>query len=368
MRATQHAVDTVPALVLVFASVRYNLEQLIGGVQEVVGDALLVGCTTAGEIGADGPICGGCSIMALYGMETRYSVAVAEKASEDLREAGASVARQVRMCISEEVPYQYRAFMILVDSLSGDQREVVRGAYEELGAEIPLVGGAAGDDYRVNRTYQFYDGRVLTDSVIGVLISSHNPIGIGVEHGWKEGSRPYTVTRAFRNVIYELDGEPALEVYKREVGTDLSSMDQAEFIQRVLLNPLGIPQLYGEHHMRHIIARTEDGGMVTFAEIARNTIVHIMRGELGGVLQASRRSCIQAAEQLQGRSPCAVLAFSCASRKVFLGDEAGREIEILHETLGRDTPLAGFYTYGEIARVWGVIGFHNETLTVLALS
>lgn len=370
-RATDHAPGVLPGLVVLFASVNHDLERLLAGAREVVGEVPLVGCSGAGEIGAGGPIFGGCSLMALYGGDHSFSVAVAEGASENLREAGASVARgAIREAnLSEEYPH--RAFLMLTDALSGDQREIISGAYEVLGAEVPLVGGSAGDDLKARRTYQFCGDRVLTDSVVGVFISSRNPLGIGVRHGWRQKSRPYTVTRAYKNVVYELDGEPALEVYEREVGENLTGLSREEFVRKTLVHPLGIPQLRGEPHIRHVIGNLsleEGDGLVTFAEVPQNSLVQVMHGDQDSVLLATRESGARAVEQLGGRTPCAALVFDCAARYSVLGDDSVREVEILRKVVGGETPLAGFYTFGEIARLWGVAGFHNETIVTLVLS
>jgi len=131
-----------PRLLVVFASDDLDLEGIFGGIRDVAPGVPLVGCTTAGEIGPDGPGGGGLVVSALGGEGFRVATAVATAASHRLREAGAEAAG----CLREVPDGEHSVLMLLSDGLSGDQQEVVRGAYSVAGASVPLVGGCAGDD------------------------------------------------------------------------------------------------------------------------------------------------------------------------------------------------------------------------------
>jgi hypothetical protein len=87
-----------------------------------------------------------------------------------------------------------------------------------VGAGVPLVGGSAGDDLKMTRTFQLYDDQVLTDAVVAAGIASDAPLGIGVRHGWRRVGEPMLVTGSGGNRVYTLDDRPALDVYLKQLG------------------------------------------------------------------------------------------------------------------------------------------------------
>jgi hypothetical protein len=89
---------------------------------------------------------------------------------------------------------QHTLLFLLADGLCGDQMEVVRGAYEVCGAQVPLMGGCAGDDMALQSTRQIHEGRLLTHAVVAAAISSDAPMAIGIAHGWLPLSEPMLVT------------------------------------------------------------------------------------------------------------------------------------------------------------------------------
>jgi len=160
-------------LLVVFSSGAYDLAELLAGIDESAPGVPLIGCSTAGEIATSGPRDSSLVVLTLGGAGFSIATTVATDASERLREAGATVAqaaRQVSDC-------EHRVLMLLSDGLAGDQQEIVRGAYSVVGAEVPLVGGCAGDDLQMTKTFQMHDGRVLTNAVVGAAIGSDAPLG-----------------------------------------------------------------------------------------------------------------------------------------------------------------------------------------------
>ena len=150
----------------------------------------LIGCSTAGEIATDGPGDAGVVVTAFGGAGFSAASAAATNASSDLRTAGAQAAG----CVNETPGHPHRVLLLLTDGLAGDQQEIVRGAYSVAGAGVPIVGGSAGDDLRMQRTHQLHGGQVLTDSVVAAALASDAPIGIGVRHGWRRTGEAMLVT------------------------------------------------------------------------------------------------------------------------------------------------------------------------------
>jgi len=125
-------------LLVVFCSDRYDLEELLGAINERSGGVPLIGCSTAGEIATSGPGDSGVVVVALGGSGLSVATAAATGASERLREAGAEVASSVK---EMRAGPEHRVLLMLTDGLAGDQQEIVRGAYGVAGAGVPLVGG-----------------------------------------------------------------------------------------------------------------------------------------------------------------------------------------------------------------------------------
>jgi len=352
-------------LLIVFCSDRYRLDELLAGINERSGGIPLIGCSTAGEIAADGPGDAGVVVTAIGGEGFTVRTASAEGASARLREAGAEVA----LAASELEPEAHRILLLLTDGLAGDQQEIVRGAYGVLGAEVPLVGGCAGDDLRMEATHQLSGDRVLTDAVVAAALSSTAPFGIGVRHGWRKVGEPMLVTRSAENRVFELDDEPALDVYlERLEAPPETHADGAAFTRFALTHPLGLSRRTGEEQVRLVAeASFDDRSLGCIAEVPEGGLAWFMEGDAGSVLDATDAACGDALAGLGGRPPLGLLAFDCIARRGVLGD-AGIVSEVARVERHADgAPIAGFYTYGEIARRRGVSGFHNQTLVVLAL-
>ena len=352
-------------LLVVFCSDAYDLQALLDSINGRSGGMPLIGCSTAGEIATDGPSDASVVVVAFGGDDFRAQTVAAEQASSRLREAGAEVAA----AMTDLEPLPHRVLLLLTDGLAGDQQEVVRGAYSVLGAAIPLVGGCAGDGLKMRATYQFCDDRVLTDSVVGAALGSPAMLGIGVRHGWRKVGEPMVVTRSAGNVVYSLGDEPALDVYLDRLDAPPAARSDPEaFTAFALTHPLGIERRRGEEHVRFVAEADFDArALGCIAEVPQGGMAWFMDGDAESVLEATDAACHDALLPLEGRPPIGLIAFDCIARRGVLGDGGiAHEIERIAKYAG-GAPVAGFYTYGEIARTQGIRGFHNQTLVVLAV-
>lgn len=352
------------ALLVVFASDALDPGELLAGIGSAAPGVPLIGCSTSGEIGADGPGDGGVVVMALGGPGLSVRTTSAEVGEGGLREAGAAVAAAA----DEVADRPHRALVLLSDGLAGDQEELVRGAYAVLGAAVPLVGGCAGDDLRMARTTQLHDGRVLGGAVVAAALGSDAPLGIGVSHGWRRVGIPMLVTGSEGNRVLTLDDEPALDVYLGRLDAPQEAYEDAgAFTRFALTHPLGLSRRRGEHVRFVAGADFADRSLACVAAVPRGGLAWFMEGDESSVLDATDAACAQALEPLEGSPPVGLLAFDCIARRgVLEGGGLARETERISARAG-GAPVAGFYTYGEIARTTGTRGFHNQTLVVLAV-
>lgn len=352
-------------LLVVFVSQSYDLPELLTGIREAAPGVPLIGCSTAGEIAADGPGDAGVVVTALGGEGFSVATAAATGVSGDLRQAGATVGEAVEQVDARE----HTVLLLLTDGLAGDQQEVVRGAYGVVGASIPLVGGCAGDDLRMVRTQQLFGDAVLEDAVVGAAIASDSPIGIGVRHGWRRVGDAFLVTASEGTKVFTLDDRPALDVYLDRLDAPAEARtDPAAFTRFALTHPLGLNRRSGEEVRFVADADFENRSINCIAEVPQGGLAWMMEGDSASVLSATDEACADALASLDGRAPIGVMAFDCIARRGVLGEDGIRNEVDRIGTNCQGASVAGFYTYGEIARTRGISGFHNQTLVVLALS
>lgn len=288
--AAQEALEGREAgLLIVFASDHYDLDQLLGAINDQSRDAPLIGCSTAGEIATSGPGDAGVVVTALGGEGFEIATAAAADVSSDLRGAGSLVAR----CLDRIDPQPHQVLLLLTDGLAGDQQEIMRGIYEVTGASVPLVGGCAGDDLKMKATHQFHGRSVMTNAVVAAALGSDAPLGIGVHHGWGAVGEPMIVTKSAGNVVYSLDNRPALDVYlERLSAPDEVHHHAAGFTRFAMTHPLGLRRRSAEPQVRYIgEADFEQRALICIAEVPRGGMVWLMQGDHDSVLAATDAAC-----------------------------------------------------------------------------
>ena len=354
-----------PGLVIVFCSTAYPLAQVASAVQALAGDAPVIGCSTSGEVATNGPSESGLALWAIGGAGFDVHTGVGQGSSDGLRSAAAEAAA----CI-EDVPDALTSVLVLLaDGLCGDQMEVVRGAYGVAGASVPLVGGCAGDDLAMQRTEQLHGDRVLNNAVVAAAIGSNAPVGIGVAHGWATVGEPMLVTASDGVTVVGLDDRPALDAYLDGYDAPPEVREDAEqFVRFAMVRPLGIKRR-DRTEIRYVAgADFEQRTLTCIAEVPQGAAAHLMQGDAETVLSATDEACRAALDALEGRPPIGLLLFDCVARRSVLEDTGIRQEIDRVSTASGGAPVAGFYTYGEIARTKGAGGFHNQTLVVVAFA
>jgi hypothetical protein len=177
------------------------------------------------------------------------------------------------------------------------------------------------------------------------------------------------VSSSSGNRVEMLDDRPALDVYLERLKAPADAHTNAKaFTEFAQTHPLGLARRSGEEHVRFVSeADFDKRALVCIAEVPQGGVTWLMEGDARSVLDATDAACQEALDELAGRKPIGMLTFDCIARKGVLGVGVGDEVARVASHAGT-APVAGFYTYGEIARTRGVSGFHNQTLVVLAVS
>jgi hypothetical protein len=352
-------------LVLLFASSAHDLGRAAAKVADALGEEVLIGCSTAGELGPDHSSLGGLILWGLGGDGFTVSLGMGQGGPEGLRQAATEAAH----CLDRLERRAHTVLVLLADGLCGDQVEVVRGAYDVAGVEVPLVGGCAGDDMAMQGTRQVFGRRLLRQAVVAAAISSDAPMGIGVSHCWEPQSPPMLVTASTGTEVISLDDRPALDVLLEAFeAPDAVRSDPESFTRWATTRPLGIRRR-DRIEIRYIAgADFTRRSLQTIAEVPQGGVAHLMQGDGHSVLDATQKACEMAAEALGDAPMQGLLLFDCVARRSVLSDERIlEEVQRINKVRG-DLPVGGFYTYGEIARTRGAGGFHNQTLVALALA
>lgn len=363
-----------PDLVIVFASVQYEQDKVLAGVRSVSKNALLVGSSTAGEITMAGPAKKhSVAVMAIKSSDIKFYAAVGENIAASPRAAGKQAADEIKKLARDKL----RAFIMLPDVLTGNGADTVRGVLDSLGEHFPIVGGASGDDFKFIKTYQYLNDKVYSGAVVGLGMTGSFKIGIGVKHGWTPISASMKVTKSSGSVLHELDGQPAINIYKNYFGEEESKQLQKETLAKLAITyPLGMVVDDSEEMLiRDPITVDEHGSITCAAEIPEGSNIQLMIGSREEAVKVAKIAAENAVSQLDGGTPKAVIIFNCIARNKLFGEHAGEEISAIQTAVGYDTPLIGFYTYGEQAPLGGEVrninkcnpAFHNETVVICVL-
>lgn len=358
-----------------FASVSFDQKELVRGIREASENVPLVGCSTAGGITNAGPNEKSVAVMAISSDRVKFYSGLGSGIKDGAREAGSAVAREVVQKAKEPL----RTFIMLPDVLTGNGSETVRGVLDVLGPHFPVVGGAAGDDFLFEKTYQYRNDEVTSGAVAGVGLTGDFAIGIGVRHGWLPIGLPMKVTKAEGAVLHELDGKPAIKIYEEYFGAETAKELEKEALARLAITyPLGM-KMPGSDEMliRDPITVDKNGSITCAAEIPVGSEVRLMIGSKEKAVEAAKEAArhLMYEFEIDHKSPKLVLMFNCIAREKLFANTAIDEINAIMNIIGIEVPLIGFYTYGEQAPLNGEIrnvekcnsNFYNETVVIFAI-
>lgn len=374
--ACQKAIEKIGGqadLIIAFSSVAYDQQELVQGLQQAAGRTPVIGCSDSGEITNQGPTSGKVAVMALQTPDIRYSFGIGRGTDKNSFEAGKQAAQQVK----DNAKHDLSLFIMLLDGLAENGAAAVRGVQEVLGENFPIMGGSAGDDFRFKKTYQYFNGEVLTNSIVGVGLSGNFSFGVGVKHGWEPIGLPMKVTKSKGSKLIEINGRPALSIYEDYFGKKAEELIKEPIAKIAYTYPLGLSvEGSDELLIRDVVIANKKGEITCAAEIPEGSEVRLMLGDPDKAINSAREAAKHARRQLEeeGAQPKAAIIFDCMARCKLLGQgiRNKEEIDAIKEVLP-DAEIIGFYTYGEQAPLAGMLGekcrsvFHNETMTMLVL-
>jgi len=319
--------------------------------------AIVLGCSTGGEIHGSDVLDESLSLTSLSFDRTRLKSAEAAVANaSDSFEAGKKIGKQLAAA-------DLKIIFVLSDGTRVNGSELIRGVRAHAGSKAVITGGLAGDGPRFGTTYVGLNdapapGRVAAVGFYGDAIA----VGHGSAGGWDVFGPERQITRSKGNVLYELNGKPALDLYKHYLGDDAKGLPGS-----ALLFPLKVfpPDRPNEALTRTIVAVDEQERAMTFAgDMPQGYCAQLMRGNFDRLVEGAADAAHQAALPLPG-DRVAILV-SCIGRKLLLGQRICEEVEAVKDVFGDGTTLTGFYSYGEVSphAATDCAELHNQTMTI----
>lgn len=277
-------------------------------------------------------------------------------------------AEQLGQKLCDLLPHEgLRHVIVLSDGQHINGSALVRGIVRSLPEGINVTGGLAGDGDRFEKTLVGLNATPKEGAVLAIgLYGNSLSVGYGSLGGWEPFGPVRQVTRSENNVLYELDGRSALDLYKEYLG------DQAKGLPGTALRfPLALQKTKdSEPVVRTILAVDEDTHSMTFAgEMPTGSRVQLMRASYDNLIQGATKAAASS-QQYGVTNPQFVICVSCVGRRIVLGQRTEEEVEEVQGVLGDQARITGFYSYGEIAPFSKAehSQLHNQTMTITTLS
>lgn len=355
-----------PDLILVFGALPFfQTQQLSQALLQVAPHAIISGCSTAGEIAVDRVYDNTCVVTSIKFEKTKVLARTTSLISmDDSNSAGERLAK--------ELPHDDLSGVIVFGvGVNINGSALVSGLQSQLPKHVTISGGLAADAGAFKQTWTLGPAGSKDDQIVVIgLYGSNIKLSYGSFAGWEPFGPARKVTKSSGNILYELDGDRALDIYKLYLGDHADGLPASG-----LLFPF---EMMGKNQeksgiFRTILGMNEAEGSLTLAgNIDPNGFLKLMHSSTEKLINGAETAAQQVTDSLMKNSNSEALAIlvSCVGRKLLMGDRVDEEVEAVAEQLGKNTALTGFYSNGEIAgtEFHGECHLHNQTMTITWMS
>jgi hypothetical protein len=344
-------------LVLIFSDTNFFHQEIcFNELREKFPQALLVGCSSAGSVAGAG-ISDGDMVATIIKLD-RASIRMT---SVDI-EAGKDAKQIGEQLMAELASPQLRHVFVLSDGLQVNGSELALGLNQ---AGLPVTGGLAGDGTRFRKTWVMANAPATNGRIVALGFYGDLTIKSGCFAGWEEFGAERIVTKSIGNVVYEIDGQPALALYKKYLGEQASELPASG-----LRFPLSIQANKEEKSLiRTLLAVDESSNSLTFAgDVPEGYVCKLMRTNLDLLIEnAGMAANATQSDAKYDSGLCLVV--SCVGRRLVMGQLTEEELDEVQEKLGETITISGFYSYGELAPFRDILQcqLHNQTMTLTTI-
>lgn len=324
--------------------------------------AAIVSCSSGGEIRGEEVLQDSIVATAL-----RFESSWVATAERDLTDSAASFA--CGYGLARDLPHaQLRHVLVFAEGLQVNGSALAEGLSKGLPAGVSVTGGLAADGERFQQTLVGLNGPPGPGRAVAVGLYGHRlRIGMGSLGGWDVKGKPMLVTRAKDNVLYELDGQPALPVYRKLIGVYAYGLPASG-----LLFPFHVLSHDSRDTgvVRTLLKIDETNNSLTFAgDIPEGRLVQLMEANLDRLIDAAGGAATRSMGGLNASAQF-VLLISCIGRRLLLQRRTADELAAARSVFGAQATLAGFYSYGELSPMTpnARCELHNQTMTITALN
>lgn len=334
-------------------------QQHIRYIREAYPLAQIVGCSTSGEIYQEEVLNQNIVVTAVWFENTRIEIAKEIIHSMD---DSFSVGEKLADKLNKE---HLVHIMVLSEGLNINGSELTKGLNKQLNDSISVTGGLAGDQDQFLETLIVYNQAGEKNLVLAIgFYGERLQVGYGSMGGWDSFGVDREVTKSKANILYELDGQPALELYKRYLGPHAANLPAS-----ALLFPLSLRLTNSDTALvRTILSVNEaDGSMVFAGDIPQGEYVRLMKASSDRLIDGASDAAEMAKISLQHSDASLAILISCVGRKKVLKQRVEEELEIIREVIGNKTAMTGFYSNGEICPTQPFenrCALHNQTMTI----
>jgi hypothetical protein len=332
---------------------------LVKSLSQGLPKAQIIGCSTSGEISNHGVSDEGLMIAAAhFDKSTTRTVGFELASADESRNTGIKLANAL-------IAPDLKGVFVVAPGLNINGSQLVAGIREVLPDDVTLTGGLAGDGTRFQETCTILGGDVSATRVVAVGFYGKSIFfGAGSKGGWRPFGPGRRVTKAQGNILYEIDGKPALELYKEYLGARAADLPASG-----LLYPFAI--LNSNHSTTGLIRTILNvdhaaNALILAGDIPVGSMVCLMHTDTDGLVGGSSEAARDAVADMPRVDDTLSICVSCVGRRLVMGENVDEEIEAAQDILGKTTHMIGFYSYGEIAPFLetGKPELHNQTMTI----
>lgn len=355
--------DLIEPLVLVFGN-RFMLEEktVYQELRQIFPDGHIVFASSCAEISSNTVNQNSITVTAIEFEKSKFLIKTSNVLNKDLD------SYKTGNDLIKQFPEEGLKYVFVVSEgsfINGSQ--LTKGMSASTNNNLLITGGLCGDDARFEKTLASYNETPKEGELVAIgFYGDTLEISFSIHGGWTPFGPERIVTKSKDNILYELDGQPALDLYKTYLGDKARDLPGA-----ALLYPLNVTSADEEQSIVRSILNIneEDNAVILAGDIKENSKVQLMMTNVDNIANASERAATQALEHRVNKPELALL-ISCIGRKIVLDQRVEEEIEEVIEVIGKDTVISGFYSYGEIAPFHGEVAcqLHNQTMTITLIS